>query len=290
MKETIVRPEYTTEADTFFNYALWPYTPAVPYADKFRSINLLLHSFEIAGADERLFQLVRGIREAVGASNTVWGVKRIGESIRWELYFYDYARSRRERSMTLVLDAMKPFVSPRLRPNENLLYFMFSLDIDNALVTGKKDLEELHMYIGNPGSAVSSGICYALTPQGSRLENFYFFFDARKQLDEVFAKVSCSAHIDIARIGVDRIVRPELMDCRTICVANKQRNDCIYFAGIKVDQFIFFLKQLDYPEETISFVEKNRPMLDHLEFDVGFDYRMDASDLVILKSGYYGVF
>ncbi len=290
MKETIIRPEYTTEADIFFNYALWPYKPAVPYANKFRSINLLLHSFEIAGADERMFRLVGGLREAVGASNTVWGVKRIGESVRWEFYFYDYGRSRRQRSISLVLDALKPFVSSPLKPNENLLYFMFSLDIDNALATGKRNLEELHMYIGNPGSAVSSGICYALTPEGSRLENFYFFFDAQKQLDEVFAKAACSAHIDIARIGVDHIVRPELRDCRTICIANKQGNDCIYFAGIKLDQFIFFLKELNYPEETISFVEKNRSMLDHLEYDVGFDYRMDGSDLVILKSGYYGIF
>ena len=37
-------------------------------------------------------------------------------------------------------------------------------------------------------------------------------------------------------------------------------------------------------------MEKNRSMLDHLEYDVGFDYRMDGSDLVILKSGYYGIF
>lgn len=78
------QPEYTTEADTFFNYALWPYKPAIPYADKLRSINLLLHSFDTAGADDRLFQLVLKIREALGASNTVWGVKRIGEKVKWE--------------------------------------------------------------------------------------------------------------------------------------------------------------------------------------------------------------
>ena len=89
------------------------------------------------------------------------------------------------------------------------------------------------------------------------------------------AKAACSAHIDIARIGVDHIVRPELRDCRTICIANKQGNDCIYFAGIKLEPFIFFLKEFNYPEETISFVEKNRSMLDHLEYDVGFDYRME---------------
>jgi hypothetical protein len=290
MKETRFSPEYTTEEDAFFNYALWPYEPAVPFARKLRSINLLLNSLEVAHAGDRLFRLVRLIRQAVGASKTVWGVKRTGDGLKWELYFYDYGRSRRRTSMSLVLDAIRPLVPSRLKPNENLLYFMFSMDIDDALVAGERDLEELHMYIGNPGSAVSSGICYSLTPEGRRLENFYFFFDARRQLDEVFAKAACSAHVDMTRIGVEGIVRPELADCRTICVANKQGNDCIYFAGIRVDAFISFLRQFGYPEETVSFVENNRSMLDHLEYDVGFDYRMEGSDLVILKSGYYGIF
>jgi hypothetical protein len=290
MKETTIGPEHTTEGDIFFNYALWPYKPAVPHANKFRSLNLLLHSFETAGGDERLLQLVGMIREKVGTSNTVWGVKHTGEGMKWELYFYDYARSRRQRSISLVLDAIKPLVSSPINPNEGLLYFMFSLDIDNGLVRRERDLEELHMYIGNPGSSVSSGICYALSPAGSRLENFYFFFDARTQLDDVFAKVACSAHVDMTRIGIDSIVVPELRDCRTICVANKQKNDCIYFAGITIDQFISFLRRLNYPGETVSFVEKNRSMLDHLEYDVGFDYRMDGSGLKILKSGYYGIF
>ena len=40
----------------------------------------------------------------------------------------------------------------------------------------------------------------------------------------------------------------------------------------------------------VSFVHEHRDKLDHLMFDVGFDYRMDAGRLSILKSGYYGVF
>jgi len=154
----------------------------------------------------------------------------------------------------------------------------------------EKDLDELHVYIGNPGTSVLSGICYAFSPEGSRLENFYFVFDARKELDNVFAKVACSAHVDMKRIGMNSIVIPELRDCGTITIANKQRNDCIYFSGVTVDQFITFLKRFNYPEETVSFVEKNRSMLDHLEYDVGFDYRMDGNCLKILKSGYYGIF
>jgi hypothetical protein len=83
---------------------------------------------------------------------------------------------------------------------------------------------------------------------------------------------------------------PELRDCQTICVANKQDHDCVYFSGVDVVQLGFFLRRLQYPAQVIEFVEENRPMLDHLLFDVGIDYRTAGSDVVFLKSGYFGVF
>ena len=62
-----------------------------------------------------------------------------------------------------------------------------------------------------------------------------------------------------------------------------------------------FIQKLDTPnprtfvgtgkiEEIASFVEENRVKLDHLQFDVGYDYKMEGNELAILKSGYYGVF
>ena len=174
--------------------------------------------------------------------------------------------------------------------NEDLLYFMFSIDIDHDLVSGKKDLDEVHMYIGNPGSDVSSGICYSLTPERSRLENFYFFFDTKKHEEDILAKAASSAHIDSSQIGIDRILVPELRDCRVTVIANKQENDSVYFSGINVDQLIFFLEKMKYPESILTFVIENRSRLDHLLFDAGFDYRQEGRELKILKSGYYGFF
>lgn len=290
MKQTIDRFEYTTAHDRFFNYCLAEYTPVVPYESKFRSVNLLFQSFDLVGVDERLYELVRAIREQIGVSRTVWAVKQREGTLSWEFYFYDYRRNRRARSITRLLDIMRPFVCCEVRANEGLHYFMFSLDIDEKLISGGSNLEEIHMYIGNPGSTVSSGICYSVTSVGTRLENFYFFFDSKRHLDEVMAKVCCSVHVDLTVLGIDQIVLPQLRDCKTICVANKQENDCVYFSGINVDQLIFFLKTMGYDDGLVSFVEGNRSRLDHLQYDVGFDYRMEGKDLVILKSGYYGVF
>ena len=282
--------EYTTEQELFFDFCLWKYRPPVPHENKFRSVNLLYHSFDVAGVQERIFELVQAIREGIGVSRTVWGVKQLGENISWEFYFYDYRRRERERSITKLLDVISPFTRCRIKANENHNYFMFSIDINDDLIAGTGDLEEIHMYIGNPGSTVSSGICYSLTGRGTRLENFYFFFDAKKEMNEIIGKAACSAYIDSTKTDIDQVLWPELRDCKVIVVANKQRNDAVYFSGIDVDQLIFFLKRMNYPGEIVSFVEENRSKLDHLKYDVGFDYRMEGQDLMILKSAYYGFF
>ena len=284
------RFEYATAQDPPLNYCLWEYSPAVPSEDKFRSVNLLFQSFDHAGVDERVFEIVEAIREAIGPFRTVFGVKLLQHALAWEFYFYDYKRTAREVSITQVLAAIRPFARCEIRPNENLPYFMFSLDIDAALVCGSRDLDVVHMYVGNPGSTVSSGIAYALRPRSTTLENFYFFFDAKTQLEAAADKICCSAYFDATRVPLDEVLLPELRTCQTICVANKQTHDCVYFSGISVEQLEFFLGRFDYPEPIVRFVRDNRANLDHLLFDVGIDYRLEAGKLVSLKSGYYGVF
>lgn len=290
MNKIVDRLEYTTNQDVFFDYCLWEYKPVVPFDNKFRSVNLLFHSFDVMGVHERVFELVQTIREGIGAARTVWGVQQAGEDISWEFYFYDYRRKERKRSITKLLNIVRPFAPCEIKANENLHYFMFSIDIDNDLISGAGNLEEVHMYIGNPGSMVSSGICYALTNKGTRLENFYFFFDAKKHLDDIIAKIACSSFIDTTEVGIDRILWPELRDCKVIVVANKPKCDCIYFSRVNIDQFIFFLKRMNYRKEMILFVEENRPRLAHLLYDVAFDYRMEGQELMILKSAYHGFF
>jgi hypothetical protein len=284
------RLEYATAEDRFFDFCLWEYMPIAPFDGKLRQSSMLFHSFDVTGVGERAFELVAAVRDGLGDSNTVWGVKKLGAEIAWEFYFYDYRRRERETSITKVLDIVRHFGDCRVPVNEKLPYFMFSIDIDQGLVSGSRGVDEIHMYIGNAGSTVSSGICYSLKEKGARLENLYYFFDAKEQMKEIVAKASCSAYFDDTRIDIDRILWPELRDCKVIVVANKQNNDRVYFSRINVDQLVFFLKRMAYPTEIWRFVEDHRSDLDHLLYDVGFDYRMAGDDVVILKSGYYGIF
>jgi hypothetical protein len=220
----------------------------------------------------------------------VFGVKLREGGLAWEFYFYDYARRAREVSISRVLAAIRPYVRCDVRPNERLPYFMFSLDLDRELAAGARPLDVVHMYVGNPGSAVSSGIAYAVRAAAVTLENFYFFFDAERQLDEAAGKICSSAYFDDTRLPVDAVLVPELRRCKTICVANKQTHDCVYFSGVDVAQLSHFLERLAYPEPLAAFVRSHSARFEHLLFDVGFDYRMEDGRLRILKSGYYGVF
>ena len=88
---------YATAADPALNYCLWACPPPAQAEDKFRSVNLLFHSFDHAAIDPRAFDVVEAIRDAIGPFQTVFGVKLIDGRLAWEFYFYDYARRRRRR-------------------------------------------------------------------------------------------------------------------------------------------------------------------------------------------------
>jgi hypothetical protein len=282
--------ELSPAGERFFDYCLWEYQPIATPENKLRSINLLNQSLVVHNMGERVQDIIRAIRQGFGESRTVWGIKQEDGRISWELYFYDYARMNRSRSISKLLAIIKPWICCEAVTSEMHDYFMFSIDLNQQLVAGEKPLKEIQMYIGNVGSLVSSGICYAVTKTETTLKNFYFFFDAKKQLSEIAGKVCSSAYISLPDLDINTILWPELRDCQTIVVANKRMSDGIYFSRINVDQLIFFLNKLEYPEQHISFIVQNRDRLDHLLYDVGFDYRMEGKRLNILKSAYYGVF
>jgi hypothetical protein len=282
--------EYATAQERLYDFCLWEYPPAAACAGKLRSVSLLSRSFELHGMGARGADLVRAIRQGFGDSRSVWGIKQEAGRISWEFYFYDYERLQRERSIPRLLEIIRPWIPCAIATSEQRPYFMFSIDLDRELVVEGKALEEIQMYIGNIGSQISSGICYALTRTQARLKNFYFFFDAKTEMDNIVGKATSSAYLDTANFDIDAILWPELLDCQTIVVANKQDRDGVYFSRVNVDQLLIFLKRMRYPAEHVLFIEQNRSSLDHMLYDVGLDYRMEGNKLNIVKSAYYGVF
>jgi hypothetical protein len=275
--------------DRYADYCLWDYPPPEPPSGKLRCANLLWRAIDASGEGTHLRAACEALRQQLGPFRTVFGVKKIGDRLSFELYFYDYARLERDVSIPRVLDILAPFVTCPLKYSERRPYFMFSIDLDDKVASRQQPLEVINVYIGNPGSSVSSGICYELSSSGLRLANFYFFFNARREMSEIVAKMSCSAHHDLRGLPVSAILRPELLDCEVIVVANKKFHDGIYFSRLKIDPLIEFLQREGFPADLVNFTKVYRNGLDHMLYDVGIDYVVENGAVKVLKTAFYGL-
>ena len=275
--------------DPYFNYCHWPYEPPVSGIDKFRPSVLLLRAIAEMPHGQWVAEAVRAIQCGLGNFRSVYGVKQIDGQWALEVYIYDYERVDRIASVERLSASTGKFLTfPKVDPT--IPYFMFSFDLTEQVAARDGQSDVVHIYVGNPGSTVSSGIAYEFTHSSRRLENFYFFFDAQTQQQEIIDKMECGVFFESSRISIDELLRPELKSCHTICLANKQMCDTVYFSGVNLEQFVFFLCWQRYPEEYIRFVRDNRRDLDHLLFDVGVDYRALDGHIEFVKHGFYGVF
>lgn len=278
-------------SDPALDYCLWPYEsprPAAPTA--LRSSALLYHSFSVAGVSERMLDVCDAIRDRFGLFNTVWGVKYSGGHLSWEFYFYDYNRAERRHGVADFLDATRGYLRCSVPPDDGKPYFMFSVEFDDRHACGEAEIDQIDIYMGNPGSNVSSGICYGLSADRYEMRNLYFFFDAVRHHDDIRGKVAATVHLPFCQISMDRIVWPEMDGVQTIVVANKRHNDALYFSRISVDQLVMFMERLRFPGSLSEFVVQNREAFAHHLFDVGYDYLPDENgEIQYLKGSYYGL-
>ena len=105
-------PELTTEKDKFYDYRLMEYRPLINFSDKLRSINLLFNSFKYANCKNEFFNYVRLLQNYFGIKRTIWGIKKVNNTITWEFYFCNLNRNQKKIHVSNVLDLSKSYFSP----------------------------------------------------------------------------------------------------------------------------------------------------------------------------------
>jgi hypothetical protein len=283
-------PERARADDPALDFCLWPYDPPSPVHDaSLAGANLLYAAGAGAGCADVYRNLAASLRKTLGPFRSVWGVKWDGAALSGEFYFYDYNRLERAAPFARIASAFAPVAEVSAPIDDTVPYFMASLELPMAPCAWPARIGQADIYIGNPGSQVSSGICYQVGASGAELKNFYFFFDARAEWDAIQAKAACSAQVTLPDFPLDAVLPPYLRDCRVIVIANKRRHDAVYFSGIGIAQLIGFLRQFNYPRALIEYAQREEKNLAHLSFDVGFDYRLEQGRLVTAKSSFYNV-
>lgn len=277
--------------DPYFNYCHWPYEPAADGIGKLRASSLLFEAIQHMPNAAWLTDCVREIQAAIGDFRSVYGIKQVDGQWSVEVYLYDYKREDRVVSIERLMSACQGKLQLPKTVGSDVPYFMFSFDLDSAVAQANGQIDKVHVYVGNPGSTVSSGISYGFTsdPAATELENFYFFFDATDH-QQIIDKINCAAWLNQPNTMVKSVLPDELLDCHTICLANKRTSNTVYFSGVKIDQLQWFLRWQNYPSDFQQFVSDHQADLDHLLYDVGIDYQIKSNEIQFVKSGIYGIF
>jgi hypothetical protein len=275
-----------TDEDRFFDYCLQPYDPLRDPRGKLRSESLLWNSLDAAGAPPSLDEALRAVQRTAGRDMTVFGIKHQAGRLWWELYFYDRLKEDPAVRAASIIDCVAPWFRIVPRPRETVPYFMFSFDVHPDTAEGGT-VDVVNLYL--PYYEVQGGRSYKLSADRLEMDNVYRFLHPKTEIREILHDIHQSVFVDFSRVSLSRVLLPELIDCNRICVAKKRFADAVYYSGIDVGQLVFFLRLLAYPSPIVEAVEAHRAELDHLRFDVGIDYTMQADGSVVMtKSSYYG--
>lgn len=266
------------------------YEPPKEAMGKLRPVNLLYESFALMGVEAQGEALVDALRDGLGQGTSVFGIKHAKDKLSWELYFYNPGRDRPNIHPEKVAELVSPILDVSAKWPHRLPWNMFSIDLDVPSILQRK-VEQLHVYVNGserPGASRS----YSLSCEGLTLENLYTFHDPRLEIYELLNRLRASVHLDRERGHLAHALWPELYRCRRICVANKPRADGIYFSGLTVDQAAFVLQSQAWPPPLLNFLSTRRHLFDHILWDVGFDFRLEADSAIpeIGKSAIYANF
>lgn len=276
-------------SDPVADFCLWPYErPVLPIRGAMRSEALLWAALGVAGYGVDMADLLEAVRDRWGRFQTVWGVKWDGAALSVELYFYDYARESRRLALHDLIATLSPWLSCDLMPDDRLRYFMASVEIaPETMTTGR--LDQIDIYMGNPGSNVASGLCYGLSAQGMEYRNAYHFFDMVTESGAALSKLAESVHL----LGCEdpaAMIWPGMDAMKTLVVANKRWTDALYFSRLGVDDLALCLAKLDFPPPLRYFLIRNRDRLASHLFDVGWDFSASPNGRPQPRKGsFYGL-
>lgn len=277
--------------DRYLDYVARPYEPQAPWEGKLRS-----EALYDAGAEGRpaLVELKELLQARLGRDRVVWGVKELAGRAYWELYFYDYAP---EPDLTLekVRAALAPSWSLAPLPEGTPKHVMFSFELTDAVLAAR-EVEAYSVYELSQAAGRTVSRSWRADASGLVPENRYIPVPLDSPRDrELLASLLRRSLGEQGRLS--DVLPPALMEgCRAVCLAAKPRGgrpakevNGVYLSTLRVGGLLEFLRRWRYPRGLVAFVEANQGRLDHLLFDVGYDFE-DAPAVSFSKSGFYGIF
>lgn len=294
MLDRLPEDELYEPGEALRSYALREYATGVSPEGRFHPANILYHSFRSAGLESESAALCTATRSEFGRSGTAWGIKhQPGVDRAWELYYYQHADSSVPLSLLTAGRLVRLLDGWGLRTAAGAVApmkrFSLSFDLDAAVLRGSA-VAELHAYLDQGPMHPPSAVSYRIGPEGLDLENVYLLCrQDPPDLDVPRRWFYSSMFVDYDQTDEGEVFWPELVACDHIALAHKPRSEGVYFGGVTVDQLVTFLHRVDFEANVTRYVIEHKAELDHLRFDVGFDFvGRPGGGVRIVKSAIYG--
>jgi hypothetical protein len=277
--------------DETLDYTLVPYAPVKAPGGRLRSVNLLFESFALAGVEIEGRGVVELLRQRIGSFRTVWGTKwDLPSSPRaWELYFYDPSRSHPDLGIERIAELLEPVLAVDARGPIDLPWHMFSVEFDVDSLRCRKPVP-VDVYVSTNPKIKGTDRSYKIRGESLKFENVYTFHQPDAEVDEILYRLEHGVHYSPRRHNLARLIPPQLIACKHICVANKRDTDALYFSGLRQEQLEFAARFFGLGGPLVAYLEAHRAGFDHLLWDIGVDYVGDGAALRFVKAGIYGSF
>jgi hypothetical protein len=273
------------------DFGFHEYAPRCSPIDHLHSATVLRYLLRVEGFIDQVWPMIERLWHHLGRDKVIWGAKWTRAGFHsFELYLYNSRMVGPQYLRTLpgLRDVLHPWLDD-IAISEIWKYDICSFDIDASLLrTQRASGAHIYVPIGDLNEHPDF-FSYGLHPDGIRLENHYTTIFTETGLDVLRERLRWSVH---SRTDKSRraVLPARLCRCFRIAYATKPLSDSVYFNQVATSLVLWFARQ-HLPASFASMLERNRPMFEHLLWDVSFDFHTShegENAFAYTKFGIYG--
>jgi hypothetical protein len=280
---TILKKGQRPNEFPFRDFCLWDYSAAtVPDSDTLSQHSILVDAAHLCGDGKQLTKIFGRLQEIWGPGNTVWGIKSDHETLSFELYFYDYARSMRRLGIIDLSRCLPDLISTPLCNADIRDWFMASIEL-NHLTAHNNKVDKIDLYFESDGGTISAGVSETWDGRTYRAKNDYRFYRSREDRDVLIKDMS----------EIPPIPDPFFPGCyneEIFVLSRKLHGTGVYFSRVNADQTLSFLKDSGFSSPITSQFANDLKKYSPYLFDLGIDYITSDGKSYLRRSAIYGIF
>ena len=279
-----IKPYWTLSEPLKFEYNLYRHISTLDKTKNNPSSRVLYESMKSVN-NKNMLKVITELCNTISINKNIWGFKKKGDELRWEVYFYHF-----DMYNTNITNNLKHLCFKNVplfnKFNEELVHLnntvIHSFDLYNTEnVIG----DDIHIYYKSDQMKIPFlGYGECISPTKGVIKESIFIID--NYYSFIFNYYSYIKELQLNT--TDFLPFLTHFMCKEIAVMNKfDGNIFIMYYGISINNFIKFLNLFHYPTNFIEHVTHNKHLYIHITHEIAIVYNIKTKKPI--RSGFYGI-